>query len=122
MEVTTEDFEKLKILEESMWRPETRFDRAYMESILAPDFFEFGRSGRVYQKEETINALSQKINAKFPLKDFKIKLIGPNVALITYVSEVQYEELEVGNRSSLWLNTPDGWRLQFHQGTPVVQD
>jgi hypothetical protein len=36
-------------LEESLWRPQTRFDREYTDNILAPDFFEFGRSGRVYR-------------------------------------------------------------------------
>jgi len=35
-------------LEESMWRAETRFDRGYVERLLHPDFFEFGRSGRVW--------------------------------------------------------------------------
>jgi len=28
-----------------MWREETRFDKAFMERALAPDFFEFGRLG-----------------------------------------------------------------------------
>lgn len=86
-----------------------------MDSILSPSFFEFGRSGRTYKREETLSAPFSKINAKFPFKDFKVHAITNDVVLITYISEVQYDELEVGNRSSLWLRTTDGWKLQFHQ-------
>lgn len=120
MKIQSIDYEKLKELEESLWRSETRFDNEYMNRTLAPDFFEFGRSGRVYKREETLNgARPQTINAKFPLKNFSITLIDTNVALVTYISEVMYDELEVANRSSLWAKTTDGWQIRFHQGTPV---
>ena len=49
------DFAKLKQLEASLWIAKTRFDNDYMEQILAPDFFEFGRSGKIYQREETLS-------------------------------------------------------------------
>ena len=29
-----------------------------------------------------------------------------------YISEVQHEELEVANRSSIWHKTPSGWKLE----------
>ena len=119
MEVNTGDYKKLKELEESMWRSETRFDKEYMDRALTPDFFEFGRSGRIYKKEETISAPAQEINVKLPFKNFAIKLVVADVALVTYISEVQYEESEVANRSSIWVRTPTGWLLQFHQGTPA---
>jgi hypothetical protein len=45
--------------------------------------------------------------------------IAQGVGLVTYVSEVLYEELEIGNRSSLWTRSPKGWQLRFHQGTLV---
>jgi hypothetical protein len=122
MQITQEDFEKLKELEESLWLEETRFDREYMSSILAPDFFEFGRSGRIYQRKETIAANpKQEIQAKLPLRDFKIHSIDMNVVLVTYISEVGINEVERGNRSSLWLKTETGWQLKFHQGTVVSE-
>lgn len=117
MQISNEDFEKLKQLEESLWIAKTRFDNKYMDSILSPGFFEFGRSGKTYKREETLSTPFSEIHARLPLRDFKIHLITEDVALVTYISEVQYDELEVGNRSSLWLKTPDGWQLQFHQGT-----
>ncbi len=122
MDISNHDYKKLKELEESLWRAETRFDSAYMDTILAQDFFEFGRSGRIYQRNDTLHGASpQEIKAKFPLKNFRVHEISENVVLITYVSEVVYEEIEVANRSSLWVKTSNGWQLRFHQGTPVVE-
>jgi hypothetical protein len=42
------DRQKLIRLEEDMWREETRHDTQFMQQHLASDFFEFGRSGRIY--------------------------------------------------------------------------
>lgn len=113
------DIEKLSKLEESLWKRETRFNESYMRSILSDGFFEFGRSGRIYSIETSLSAPDQEINATSPLKDFAIHEVGQAVALVTYISEVQYEDLEVGNRSSLWKKTDSGWKLMFHQGTPT---
>jgi hypothetical protein len=106
-------------LEKSLWRPETRFDKGYMNGLLTEDFFEFGRSGRTYRREEILSALMQEIDIDLPLKDFQIHRVADDVVLVTYVSEVQYDELEVGNRSSLWVRKDGGWKLRFHQGTAV---
>lgn len=120
MEITQKDAEKLRELEESLWRAETRFDLEYMQKVLAPDFFEFGRSGRIYTREETLSAPVQDINSKFPLSDFTIHSINANVVLVTYKSEVvEGGTTEIGNRSSVWLKTGDRWQLKFHQGTVV---
>ncbi|MEJ2487716.1 MAG: DUF4440 domain-containing protein [Anaerolineales bacterium] len=120
--LTDKDLEELRLLEESLWVAETRFNRAYMERVLAPDFFEFSRSGRTYTREKMMDfppVEEQVINAQLPLKDFKVHPIRPDVVLVTYISEVMYVKLLIGNRSSLWVRTPDGWQLKFHQGTPV---
>ena len=119
MQINDEDYKKLEGLEISMWQPETRFDQEYMNNTLTPDFFEFGCSGRVYKKEETLSAPLQEINITLPLKQFAVHLIDTNIALVTYISEVQYENLEIANRSSLWIRTDSGWKLRFHQGTPT---
>jgi hypothetical protein len=122
MRIDNGDVEKLKELEESMWRSETRFDREYMERILSPDFFEFGRSGRIYKRKDTLAAPSQEIGARLPLKDFKVHQISDNVVLVTYVSIIESENVQIGNRSSIWMKTDEGWKLRFHQGTPVIRD
>ena len=100
--ITKEDAKNLQELEESLWRPETRFDDEYMNRILAPDFFEFGRSGRIYNREDTLSAPPQEINATLPLRDFVAHAITENVVLATYLSEVKEgDAVEIGNRISL---------------------
>jgi hypothetical protein len=120
MALEKNDIEKLHELEESLWKSETRFNEEYMRTIMAKDFFEFGRSGKIYSIDEVLSASYQEIGAKLPLKDFAIHEIDEKVVLITYISEVQYDEIEIGNRSSLWLKNEDGWKLKFHQGTPTI--
>lgn len=114
------DYETLRLLEESLWIASTRFDLEYMDKILATDFFEFGRSGRIYKREDTLDVTPQEIIATLPLKNFAIHPIDENTVLITYVSEVHDTEIMIGNRSSIWSKADTGWRLRFHQGTPVL--
>lgn len=121
MQISNEDKETFRRLEESLWIAKTRFDLSYMNRILAPDFFEFGRSGRIYQREDTLAIQPQEIKAKFPFKNFSVHLITQDVVLVTYISEVEYEKIEIGNRSSIWSKTEEGWQLRFHQGTPVTK-
>lgn len=119
MQLKKEDLDNLKELEESLWITKKRFNRDYMGKVLSPDFFEFGRSGRIYSREDTLNTPLQEINARLPLKNFEISPITDNVVLVTYVSEIGEEEKTIANRSSIWIRASEGWKLRFHQGTPV---
>ena len=106
-------------LEESMWRAETRFDRDYLERVLHPDFFEFGRSGRTWTRTETMASEPGDIDAVLPLPDFTVCELGPDAVLVTYRSIVRRQHPDHANRSSIWVRDGDAWRLRFHQGTPV---
>lgn len=111
---------ELQELEEALWRPETRYDRVWMRRVLHPEFREFGRSGRVYDLDATLDAPASAFEAELPLPGFTVAEPAPAVVLVTYVSRVHYDDgLLMANRSSLWIRGADGWRLRFHQGTPV---
>ena len=119
MEISSEDREILERLEEELWREETRFDTQRMNELIARDFFEFGRSGRVYQRQDTLAIAHQTINAVFPLPEFHARLLDENTAQVTYNSAVTYDGVvEYARRSSIWSRTTSGWVLRFHQGTP----
>ena len=119
MELSKQDRAALEQLEEELWREETRFDRKRMSEIIAPDFLEYGRSGRVYQREDSLAISRQPIDAVLPLPDFEARLLHPDVAQITYNSAVAYDGVvQRARRSSIWSRTPGGWVLRFHQGTP----
>jgi len=122
MELAPEELQELRLLEERLWMSDFRFDRLWMEAVLADDFFEFGRSGRVYSRDECLCIAEQPIDAVRPLPDFKARFLSQDVVQITYTSifTVDSESL-AANRSSIWLKTTNGWKLKFHQGTPAVR-
>jgi len=108
----------LATLELTLWRTETRHDRALMEATFAPDFREFGRSGRRYTRDELLpTGESHRIDAT--LHDLTVTDISATVALVTYRSELRRPtRTEWANRSSLWDHASGRWQLRFHQGTP----
>ena len=116
------DLQEIRSLEESLWQAESRFDKELMDRIFAPDFFEFGRSGRRYARAEMFfeKAAQRDIAATLPLPEFHARHLSDDIVQVTYVSEVRYgRDLVRGNRSSVWSRTEVGWRLRFHQGTPL---
>jgi hypothetical protein len=120
--LTPEDVNTLRALEVSLWTTETRFDPALMEQTLDKDFVEFGRSGRRYERAEMIFPADQMqpIDIRLPLPDYSVDLIAPDVALVTYTSDVRYDgTVHCARRSSLWRRVDGSWKLRFHQGTPV---
>ena len=119
MELSQEDRDALERLEEELWREETRYDDRRMREVIAADFLEFGRSGRVYRREDTLAVPRQPIRAVLPLPDFAVRLLHPDVAQVTYNGAVTHGGLVLrARRSSIWSRTPGGWVLRFHQGTP----
>lgn len=119
MEISSEDRETLERLEEELWREETRFDAQRMNELIAHDFLEFGRSGRVYQRQDTLAVARQTIDAVFPLPEFRVRLLNENIAQVMYNSAVTYDGVvEYARRNSIWSRTTSGWVLRFHQGTP----
>jgi len=107
-------------LEEGLWMPERRFDPDWMDRILHPDFNEVGASGRAYSRPDIIDTPRVEFDAQLPHKDYKLKLIDEDVALARYISNDTYQGIpRYAYRTSIWINTNEGWRLRFHQGTPL---
>jgi len=110
----------LQALEESMWRTETRFDRAYMDAVLHPEFAEVGRSGRVFTRDEVLDMPHVEIRVDIPRESFSAVEIAPGVALVSYQT-VPTESLHgAAHRASIWLADGDRWLLRYHHGTPAA--
>ena len=111
---------RLKKLEESLWREATRFDRAYMDALLASDFFEIGMSGKKYQRAEALDVQAQSISAVLPLARLTVDFLHTDVALLTYISTDHFlNSARSSYRTSLWTRENGRWLLRFHQGTPI---
>lgn len=123
MKLSDHDRVVLERLEEELWREETRFDLQRMDELLAEDFFEFGRSGRFYRREDTLAVPRGPIDAVLPLPDFRARLLTHDLAHVTYSSAVTYDGAVFhARRSSIWSRARNGWVLRFHQGTPIPAD
>ncbi|EUJ29506.1 DUF4440 domain-containing protein [Listeria cornellensis] len=108
----------LQQLEEQLLKPEIRSSREALQCILAEDFFEFGSSGRVLYKNESISedGIGE---VEMALSDFEIRELAENVVLATYriFNAAQKQE---SLRSSIWKFNDARWQLVFHQGTKCI--
>lgn len=113
----------LRQAEISLHQPNTRCDASKVQSLLHESFLEFGRSGTTYDRGAILNLLaSEKPNGRVLSQDFAVMSLGTNAALLTYRSAIVDNSEEIHRhtlRASIWIHTSDGWKLQFHQGTPT---
>lgn len=117
--LSPDDQAEVHRLEESMWQQSHRFDLAFQEARFASDFFEFGRSGRVYDRAQAIRTDSQPIAARLPLANLRFRVLDAQTVLLTYDSAAEYDGvMEYARRSSIWYRSSSGWVMRFHQGTP----
>jgi len=104
-------------------RPEYGTARADFEAMTSEDFWEVGTSGRRYSRKFVIDTLEQRHavphNDIWETKDFHCKRLAQDVYLLTYT--LLQDKTRLTRRSTIWLSTPDGWKIVFHQGT-IVQD
>lgn len=92
-----------------------------MRELLAPDFREFGRSGRSYTLEDIVSHLvAENEVGNTAIEDFVISRLSGTVTLATYRGiRINNGIQTFTNRSSIWRQELDGgWRMVFHQGTP----
>jgi hypothetical protein len=96
------------------------------DALLAPDFREFGSSGRVFSRGEVLRVLANDAAgapADVAIDDGEVRLVASGVAVVTYRAERRNAD---GSpplrtlRSSVWELSPDGWLMVFHQGTPAA--
>ena len=92
-------------------RDSTGIDGGLM-SLIADDFLEFGRSGRVWTARSIREALETPTEG-FSIEDFEVAELGDGVVLATYVNPGTPSV----NRSSIWVHREGRWLLRFHQGT-----
>lgn len=115
---------RLRGLEVELHRLDTRQNRERLDQLLHPDFVEFARNGHRYSRSEVLAEFSRPGAALEPVHvdRFELAEITRGTVLVTYSSA---HETAAGRsyrhtlRSSLWVETETGWRLRFHQGTPI---
>jgi hypothetical protein len=107
---------QLIALELRLQSPVIRQDRGALSALLCEDFREFGASGRIWDRESIIGALSSEPAIPITCRDFECFRLAPHLALLTYRARRADRETL---RSSLWQRDGAGWRMLFHQGTVI---
>ena len=115
--------DELRNLEVALHQASVRADRARLEDLLDEQFWEIGRSGKVWTREATLVEFESRAPSYTVWsQDFKVERLTHALALLTYrsadVGETGGLELHA-HRASLWAMIDGRWRMRFHQGTPV---
>jgi hypothetical protein len=89
---------------------------------LHPDFFEFGGSSTVWNRQQTVDRLAQELPIERSLTDLSMRSLAADVMLVTY--RAVGRDLAGGKewhslRSSIWKLTDGRWQVILHQGTPT---
>lgn len=111
--------QEIEALEHSLMDPDVRRSPDRLKKILHPEFIELGSSGRVYQRQQMIDTMSQETaSVGVVVRDLEAHQISEDTVLVTYRSIGGSGD--EARRSSLWVNTENGWQLRFHQGTRIA--
>ncbi|HBF80089.1 MAG TPA: DUF4440 domain-containing protein [Streptomyces sp.] len=104
--------------------PVVRASAELLATMLHPDFREIGTSGRLWDRETIIAALTAPDpEAPRPGPLTASRMYGEQLAedLVHLTFDTESRGLR-SHRSSLWRLTDSGWRLYFHQATPFIDD
>lgn len=109
-------------LELELLQPRVRRSPELLSFLLAADFREFGGSGRVYTRDEIIEALQTEVPAQILISEFRVQSVGADAALVTYRATRNTPDgpPAISMRSSLWVVRDGHWQMLFHQGTRVL--
>jgi hypothetical protein len=83
-------------------------------SLIAPDFFEFGSSGRVWDARNVHEVLEVPRGDPVSIEQFVVSHLGDSAVLATYRTVGP----RPASRSSIWVHREGRWLIRFHQGTP----
>ncbi len=102
-------------LEQQLLDPETRTSPTEIDKLLTDDFFEFGSSGNIWYKSDSVGGEGLTVR-KMTLSDFEIYPLSDESVLATYRIKDETRKLNT-LRSSIWKLVDGRWQMFFHQGT-----
>lgn len=100
--------------------PAVRQSPTAAADLLDPDFYEFGASGRVWDRRSVLDMMPTDDAEPTVATDITATRLAENIVLVTYRSR---RGVRTALRSSVWRRLDGGtWRVFFHQGTPQPPD
>lgn len=114
-ESAARDEDDVVALEESLLLDAVRSDRRRVEALLHPEYTEIGASGKLWSRARMLASVEPLTN-RTTLEVIGTDRLADDVILLRWRSRGRGA---IALRSSVWVRTPSGWRLRFHQGTPA---
>lgn len=107
--------------ERALLTAQVRASTARLQALLAEDFVEFGASGRRYTRQDIVAELAQESDeSRYSADAFECVELAPGLVQLRYISRREGAAgVRLARRSSLWRQETAGWRMVFHQGTPL---
>ncbi|MFE9445486.1 DUF4440 domain-containing protein [Streptomyces sp. NPDC006602] len=106
--------------------PAVRSSRTRAGQLLDPEFIEVGTSGRRYTYDVMVAGLaddpgSSADGPRYESSAITGVLLAPGLVHLTYETDFDGRR---ARRSSIWRKRSEetGWRMYYHQGTPVPPD
>ena len=117
-----------ELLELELLSAQSRSSAHRLDELLDDEFSEIGQSGKLYNKQEIIEALlrEQKLAPVLSrqVKGLHLRELSEDLILLTYFCKVHdlttNMKLRMSRRSSIWRRSGNSWKLLFHQGTPTL--
>jgi hypothetical protein len=107
--------ERILMLEKNFFEHKYLQDKEYLEAIFDDDYFEMGKSGKKYTKQDAIAALSSiEANRNIDIYDYECKQIDTTVYLAHYITKENGTNVF---RTSLWRYIDGDMRILFHQAS-----
>lgn len=95
-----------------------------VEQAVSSDFWEVGASGRRYSRAFILHTLendpARYVNAEaagWTASGFAVRALGPATYLLTYLLDQAGRRTR---RATIWEKADPGWRILYHQGTPIL--
>lgn len=99
---------ELRLLE-----PGTRRNGEAVRKLLHPDFREFGQSGRVWDRNSVVDAISDSTES-ITAEGIRPTRLGPDAILLTYTAHASDS---TSLRTSIWLRSDETWLMLHAHGT-----
>lgn len=101
--------------------PEFGTTRTEFASMMAPEFWEVGASGRKYSKASVLDTLEGRhatpVQENYSVTDFVCQEIAADLYLATYRLD---QSGRLSRRATIWRYIESDWKIVYHQGTLIA--
>ncbi len=105
---------KLEILhlEKALLSNEVRRNVEALSELIADDFIEFGKSGKVWNKGDVLASLPLENEIQYEIANFRVTFETSSIVCVEYQLS---EDGEISLRRSIWKFIDERWQMVLHK-------